>query len=197
MTKNMTNVGDAMSDHFPMLPGGGAYLGKGNAPQPIGGGHVLIFVFPTKDFRAAEITIYWHHATVESTAAVPVHEIPRFIRTHLNLLGVGSVEIVWEVNPTWAEGKVGTPHQRRKNPGVVYFVADEEGFIKIGHTTDLHSRIASLRTGSRQELKLLGHRPGGRADEAALHKRFAHLRKRGEWFQGAADLTSYIEEVAA
>lgn len=71
---------------------------------------------------------------------------------------------------------------RASTRGFVYFLQDEDGFVKIGHAQDVKARVAVLQTASRQTLRLLGAMPGGRREEAALHRRFAPTRARGEWF---------------
>lgn len=77
----------------------------------------------------------------------------------------------------------------------VYFVRHgETGPIKIGHTAgNPHSRISTLQTGAPEELLLLVAVPGGAAEEAMLHERFAALRVRGEWFRAESELMSFIE----
>lgn len=67
---------------------------------------------------------------------------------------------------------------------VVYFIQEGAGGpVKIGFTRYLASRIAALQTGRKERLALLGTRPGGFAEEQALHRRFAAYRLEGEWFR--------------
>jgi hypothetical protein len=75
----------------------------------------------------------------------------------------------------------------------VYFLRSGDR-VKIGFTTDLRTRMAALRCGNALEVQLLKVVPGGRAEEAALHRRFNHLRvkKRSEWFRAEPDLLDYI-----
>jgi hypothetical protein len=86
--------------------------------------------------------------------------------------------------------KVGTarPHSR------VYFISDGDA-IKIGHSIGTKGRLAGLQTANPKRLRLMGEIPGTCHDERALHKRFAHLRLTGEWFQATRQLVSYIEDV--
>ncbi len=78
----------------------------------------------------------------------------------------------------------------------VYFISDEDGYIKIGVTNSIESRVAQLQTSSRQELRLIAKVPGDFTTESELHQRFAHARVRGEWFRPAPDLCDFIKEVA-
>lgn len=78
----------------------------------------------------------------------------------------------------------------------VYFLqASRSGLIKIGHSSDVESRIASLRTGSPEPLVLLAVMAGGREVEQGLHARFAGARVRGEWFRATGELVAFIEGV--
>lgn len=71
----------------------------------------------------------------------------------------------------------------------VYFV-ERDGFVKIGVTTNLEKRLQSLARGGALmpagmtigPITVLATMRGTRANEAYLHKRFAHLRIEGEWF---------------
>lgn len=79
----------------------------------------------------------------------------------------------------------------------VYFIQTgvyDDDPIKIGVAYSVATRLSQLQTGSPWELRLLGTIPGGVAEESALHKRFSHLHIRGEWFEGASELLSFIAE---
>lgn len=79
------------------------------------------------------------------------------------------------------------PYQR----GRVYF-AECGDFIKIGFTFSVEKRIASLSTGNPLPITLMHVAKAGREFEQELHKRFASLRGRGEWFQKHPDLLTFI-----
>lgn len=79
---------------------------------------------------------------------------------------------------------------------VVYFVRQgNRGPVKIGTTTRLYARMDELRTANSFQLVLLAHEPGDRAHEAALHRRFAGSRGRGEWFWATPELCDYIRNI--
>lgn len=78
----------------------------------------------------------------------------------------------------------------------VYFIADEDGYIKIGTARSVASRMASLQTASRQTLRLVASIPGDQSDEFALHARFETDRVRGEWFRPGSELMAFIAEVS-
>jgi hypothetical protein len=65
---------------------------------------------------------------------------------------------------------------------IIYFIAADE-LVKIGHTTNLSSRLRSLRTASPDELRILLVKPGTRGDEQDLHRRFSEFRISREWFK--------------
>lgn len=77
-------------------------------------------------------------------------------------------------------------------PSIVYLIQGVSGGpIKIGLTTDLDARLKALTY--HEPLRVLATVPGVRADEMALHKRFAHCRVHGEWFEPTDDLMEFIE----
>jgi len=79
----------------------------------------------------------------------------------------------------------------------VYFIrADTTGLIKIGVTHNPRKRLTALNTASPDGLTALGLIKGDRVQEQALHLRFAHYRKHGEWFEPGAELIAYIREKA-
>lgn len=71
----------------------------------------------------------------------------------------------------------------------VYF-ARRGKLIKIGWSRNVRYRVSELKA------KLIGTVPGDRAEEKALHARFAHLRVRGEWFKKDEELLNYIRDSA-
>ena len=99
------------------------------------------------------------------------------------------------VNLKWT-----THHSPRSEPQpqreYIYFIADEDGYIKIGHAGHPQARLKSLQTASRQELRLLATTPGAVADEKALHAKFSDDHVRGEWFKPSRELCEYIQEVS-
>ena len=61
--------------------------------------------------------------------------------------------------------------------------AGETGFVKIGKATDVESRRRQLQMASVEPLVVLRIIPGDLPTEAWLHRKFASLRRRGEWFE--------------
>lgn len=90
------------------------------------------------------------------------------------------------------------PSRRRKNEdSVVYFIRNTEtGMIKIGHAINPDERMRGFQTGSSAALELIGTMFGGQKKERELHKRFKHLRARGEWFHAHDSLSSFITKHA-
>ena len=64
--------------------------------------------------------------------------------------------------------------------------------IKLGCTKHLKSRIAAIQTCCPVEVRLLGVMPGNRSDELALHNRFEHCRRHGEWFEATPELRAEV-----
>lgn len=56
-------------------------------------------------------------------------------------------------------------------------------FVKIGRAENIARRLALLQTGNPEPLRLIRVLPGGAAEEAWFHRRYAHLRSRREWFR--------------
>jgi hypothetical protein len=79
------------------------------------------------------------------------------------------------------------PAKKQDANGFIYF-ADDGHFVKIGFATNVSARIQDLQIGSTRAIQLLGTKPGTMADERRLHRQFAHLRHRGEWFKKEAEL---------
>lgn len=64
----------------------------------------------------------------------------------------------------------------------VYFVQDRRGYVKIGYAVDPTRRLAGLQTANSGNLSIIRVVDGGKPTERWLHRRFAHCRGRGEWF---------------
>jgi hypothetical protein len=75
---------------------------------------------------------------------------------------------------------------------VVYFIACNDA-VKIGTAVNVTSRFNTLQIGNPDPLCLLGAIPGDEILEKALHRRFKHLRIRGEWFRNTDELAAFIE----
>lgn len=72
---------------------------------------------------------------------------------------------------------------------MVYVISDGSGFVKIGSTSDLNTRLKQLQCGNPRDLKVLYTIPDGHVDlEHALHMRYAEYRistlqiETCEWF---------------
>jgi hypothetical protein len=64
------------------------------------------------------------------------------------------------------------------------------GLVKIGHTARLQERMSALTA------RALVAIPGTIADEAAMHRRFGHLRWCREWFVRKGELADFIDQAA-
>jgi uncharacterized protein with von Willebrand factor type A (vWA) domain len=82
----------------------------------------------------------------------------------------------------------------QRKAAVVYFFACGD-FVKIGHSYHPAKRLEKLQVATPYEITCLGVAAGGTDIERALHKKFDHLRHRGEWFRLTADLQSEINSL--
>jgi len=73
-----------------------------------------------------------------------------------------------------------------------YFIACGDDLIKIGYTTNLRSRLRSLRTATPKELRVLLVIPGTHDDEQELHRKFEAYRVGREWFSRCDAITEFI-----
>lgn len=77
---------------------------------------------------------------------------------------------------------------------MIYFASIDGGPIKIGYSFNVETRMEQLSAHYGRPVSILATMPGGRAEERALHQRFAHLRLgRSEQFQPARELMSFID----
>lgn len=85
------------------------------------------------------------------------------------------------------------PPKPEPKPEIIYYL-QVGGHIKIGWTSDLGKRMRSYPPNT----ELLAIHPGRRADERALHKRFAVHRSHGqEWYPLVPVLLDHIKRVIA
>lgn len=89
--------------------------------------------------------------------------------------------------PSWPQSQSLWRRLQHMNPttnaSVVYVVqCGSTNFLKIGYSENLQKRIESPQIGSPYPLQLLATWPGGWSLEQHLHRRFADLRQKGEWF---------------
>lgn len=79
------------------------------------------------------------------------------------------------------------------NKSCIYFIlAKKTNLVKIGTTTNMKNRFSTLSTGSPYELELLYTFPGYKQKEKELHKKFEHLRVKGEWFNYTDEIKVFI-----
>jgi len=70
---------------------------------------------------------------------------------------------------------------------IVYFVRCRQ-FVKIGRTRNFKSRLAELGVGNPFPMELVWFTRGHLGLENHFHKKFAHLRHKGEWFEATREL---------
>lgn len=78
--------------------------------------------------------------------------------------------------------------------GHVYFI-EANHLIKIGFSRNLKSRVKMILDGLPCEGRFLHSIIGTERLEKFMHKKFAHIRKHGEWFQKTDELIFYIASV--
>ena len=109
--------------------------------------------------------------------------MPATLKEHLGSLNAHP-NFKWGLPP-------GAPSCVRKQP-YVYFVQNEDGYIKIGFTRHIKSRLVRMQIDNCMKLKLIGKVKGGQELESKLHRKFKQYRKRGEWFGAVPELLEYI-----
>lgn len=82
---------------------------------------------------------------------------------------------------------------------IVYVIgAPHAGTVKIGRTTNIRSRLASIQTGCPTKVDVLWQTDGGSTLERSLHFEFRHFRTHGEWFDfGDADPVALVSAAAS
>lgn len=73
----------------------------------------------------------------------------------------------------------------------------EDSYYKIGISKHPNKRLSQLQTGNSAELRLIDVYSTELASqiEGTLHRKYSHLHKNGEWFDGSIDIeVSFINE---
>lgn len=78
----------------------------------------------------------------------------------------------------------------------VYFIQAETGPIKIGHSSNVRSRLSYLQCGTAERLSVIGIIDGAKNEEVAIHLLFSEDKIRGEWYAPTARLLAYIKQYA-
>lgn len=73
-----------------------------------------------------------------------------------------------------------------------YIIADSEGTIKIGRSSNIKERLIALGRERGNGITLLAIIPDD-SIEGELHQRFEHLRIEGEWYNPGIELLEFIE----
>ena len=79
---------------------------------------------------------------------------------------------------------------------VVYAVRLNDGCIKIGSTTNLYQRIASLGTSNASAVELLAFTPGRLFEEALIHDALGNSLARGrEYYHPTQEVLDVVNEM--
>lgn len=93
--------------------------------------------------------------------------------------GVETVYYILQVPDSWP----GPPTDTNPYAGL---------FVKIGRSRNVLERLKNLQTGTYGELIIHALEPGDSKRETKLHKKFAPLRRHGEWFSCSNAMTKHI-----
>lgn len=140
--------------------------------------------------------------------AAALHRAPRWVRAWLNdnPTDAAGVPFGWHIGRdrrfdgddivrlidailTWEEA-IRPP---LSGNGFIYFIDGGE-HIKIGFTRSLDARLQKMGTDVPDGPKLLHFEPGTFKTEKMLHRHFASLRMRGEWFRKDPLIYAHIEQ---
>lgn len=127
----------------------------------------------------------WPSCEVEASAraSLPLcdrHMIRVYREVEGIMKGASTAEMLRAIDGIIDEGKA-----TRSKPGFVYIIQFSDR-VKIGFTEDLARRLKEL-----PHDRVLAVTPGSLTTEKQFHRRFEHLRIRGEWFQAAPDLLNF------
>lgn len=124
-------------------------------------------------------------------------------------IGRGPLAGLAEAFRSAGESRANTPpvpaRVDRRAEATVYFIRCTT-FVKIGYSLAPLKRLRQLQASDGtlapeglpvHSASIIATMDGGHAQEQKLHRRFAHLRHTGEWFNESPELTNYIESLVA
>ena len=80
----------------------------------------------------------------------------------------------------------------------VYFLLDATACaVKVGFSKAPEARAINLRTGSLNDLELLGYVPGSKALEMVFHDFFRPYHIRREWFHATPEVLAFLRALVA
>jgi hypothetical protein len=81
-------------------------------------------------------------------------------------------------------------------PYVYFLECAGHDLIKIGCTaTGVHLRVRTLQQSSPFDLVCIGMMPANERTETDLHRQFAHIQHKNEWFFDCSELRAFIDAV--
>lgn len=84
----------------------------------------------------------------------------------------------------------------RSDKGFVYFMRiNGRGHVKIGYASDIKARLSGHGTSTPGKPVLVGWMHGTMTTEKRLHKKYADLRVKGEWFKFSGLLKAFVESL--
>jgi len=79
---------------------------------------------------------------------------------------------------------------------MIYFIkAGNLNQIKIGYSKNPKARFYAINLSSPINLQLIKTIQGEKDNEKNIHKKFSHIKVKGEWFQQTKELMDFIENI--
>ena len=157
------------------------------APCPGAGQQAVVQAGPTNAERGAAAASLLRAQTLgfdieDPTVVATVVEAHKRSTEQLKLQRAAEIDAAKEAHATGAPAPA---------ESVVYYMRVGNR-VKIGYSTNLASRIASV-----MPEEVLAVEPGGRMLEGVRHRQFADLRVTREWFRHEGALVAHIEKLQA
>lgn len=140
-----------------------------------------------------------HGAIPVSAASLGRHY--RFAENHLRAIDRGLIQAAYaafrELGNSGRLEDIWTKRRGNGVMGLVYFISDGSA-VKIGYAArSIKERMTLLQCGNLRPLELLAQLPGDVYLERALHRHFAHIKIRAEWFKPTPLLRRFITAAPA